>query len=549
MADPRHAADRLAALEAAYLAARDARDRLDVAQASGRPADPSQLETAAAETEAAVRAAYAGLAADAGARAALGDEDTRALDAIGRGIEAAFGPDAELPVAPSIERSACDDADAWSEAIAAGGTDLQRRLEGCYGAVADGLDVGGERLARLQVLARLAREPDPAARRRLFLALEPLWRTVDGDGGSGGAPTPYGALLRESRVRWADGHSPIAANERALGLEPGDVERWVTRTLEAWRDAVVAPAAARDEPPMEPWDWWWLAGEAERSLDPALPLERVLDRNRRVYASLGADLDALRVDLDTTPRPGRPTLSVAFTTFGARPHRRPDGAWDPGRPTVFANYVDGGLGELNELVHETGHAVHIAGIRTRPAFADWPDSDALTEALAEIVTQDVGDPAWNAQWIPSAPAIPAATAARCRFAQVALDSAWSLFEIRVHAEPGRSPNEVWTAITSAYLGIAPHPEWSWWAMRGQLVQEPGYMANYGVGAVLAADLRAAIRAARGDWIGGDPGWYDWMTERVYRFGQERSAGAVLRDVLGRAPKEDALLAEIGRARD
>ena len=58
------------------------------------------------------------------------------------------------------------------------------------------------------------------------------------------------------------------------------------------------------------------------------------------------------------------------------------------------------------------------------------------------------------------------------------------------------------------------------------------MANYAVGAVLAADLRAAIRAARGDWIDGDPGWYAWVSERVYRFGLERSAGDVLRDVLG-----------------
>ncbi len=129
-----------------------------------------------------------------------------------------------------------------------------------------------------------------------------------------------------------------------------------------------------------------------------------------------------------------------------------------------------------------------------------------------------------------------------------LDTAWALFEIRLHAEPDRTPNDVWTAITAEYLGIAPHPEWSWWAMRAQLVQQPGYMASYSVGAVLAADLRAAIRAARGDWLGGDPGWYAWVSEHVYRFGQERSAGDVLRDVLGRPPDERALLAEIARAR-
>ena len=139
---------------------------------------------------------------------------------------------------------------------------------------------------------------------------------------------------------------------------------------------------------------------------------------------------------------------------------------------------------------------------------------------------------------------PAEAARRGSFAETALDAAWALFEIRLHETPDRVPNDLWTEITSTWLGIAPHPEWSWWAMRGQLVEEPGYMANYAIGAVLAADLRAAIREARGDWLDGDPGWYAWVREHVYRFGRERSSRDVLRDVLGRPPSADALRAEL-----
>jgi hypothetical protein len=58
----------------------------------------------------------------------------------------------------------------------------------------------------------------------------------------------------------------------------------------------------------------------------------------------------------------------------------------------------------------------------------------------------------------------------------------------------------------------------------------------------------AIRAARGDWIDGDPGWYGWVTGHVYRFGLERGAGEVVRDVLGGSPSVDALAREIERAR-
>jgi hypothetical protein len=83
-------------------------------------------------------------------------------------------------------------------------------------------------------------------------------------------------------------------------------------------------------------------------------------------------------------------------------------------------------------------------------------------------------------------------------------------------------------------------------MRGQLVQEPGYMVNYAIAPIIAADLRAAIRAVRGDWVNGDPGWYAWVCEHLYRWGLERPAGDVLRDVLGRPPSHRALLGELGR---
>ncbi len=538
----------LAALEAAYRAARDARDRLDVARACGDPPDTRALEAEAASTEAVLRSELARVPPD---DPALSPEDRRARDAIGVGMERAFADDAGLPVAPAIDRATCDDPAAWAMAIERGGDELHRRLDGCYGALADDLPFDGASLTRPRILGRLATEPSATTRRRLFLALEPLWRVVDGDAGE---RSPYRALLAPSADLWRRGGSPIAANAVALGVTVDDIEAWVLATLEAWRDAVARPsardgeaAAAEGTPPIEPWDWWWLAGAADRAMGDALPLDRVFAVNREVYAALGADLDALAVRLDTTPRPGRPAIPVAFTTFGGRPHLRPDGSWSPGAPTVLASYVDGGLGELTELVHETGHAIHIAGLRTRPAFADWPASDALTEALAELVALDVAEPAWQARWLPGAPAVPVAESLRCRYAGVVLDAAWALFEIRLHADPAQRPNDVWTEITSTYLDIAPHPEWSWWAIRGQLVQEPGYMANYAIGAVLVADLRAAIRAVRGDWIDGDPGWYGWVRDHVYRFGLGRAPAEVLRDVLGRPPAVDALRAEIARA--
>jgi hypothetical protein len=520
--------EQVALAEAAYLEARSAHDRLDVARARGVPAETTALEVAAAEAMAAARGALAAVAVDV-----LPADDAIAVGTMREGLVTAA-----TYSLPGIEAADAHDVDGRDPVEY---TRRVRELDAAFTVAAGALTRDGRSVTRIQVLARLAEEPDAGRRRALLLSLAPLWRSVDGDGGP---ESPYRALIAASVERWRAGRSPIDANARALGVTADEIATWVTTALEGWRTAFVDPARARGEPQVEPWDWWWVAGEAHRQVSDALPIDALEPINAAFHASLGVDLAALGVVFDVRDRPGRPPVPVAYTTFGERPHQRPDGSWHPGRPTILESLTSGGLGELAELVHETGHAIHIAGIRTRPAFTDWPDSDALTEALGDLVAASVHDPAWQRRWLPGGVSATAEAARRGSFAETALDAAWALFEIRLHETPGRSPNDLWTEITSTWLGIAPHPEWSWWAMRGQLVEEPGYMANYAIGAVLAADLRAAIRDARGDWIDGDPGWYAWVREHVYRFGRERSSREVLLGVLGRPPSADALRAEL-----
>jgi hypothetical protein len=364
---------------------------------------------------------------------------------------------------------------------------------------------------------------------------------VNGDDAQG---SPYRALVAGAAAAWRGKHD--GDDDPGVGLRRHEIEAWATAVLNGWRAAVVDPARARGEPPLQPWDWWWRAGDAQRAIGQ-VGLDQAIAINRRFFGSLGADLDELHIRFDITARAGRPPVPVAFTTFGARPHRRPDGSWGPGEPVILESLTGGGFGDLSELVHETGHAIHIAGIRTRPAYADWPDSDALTEALADVPAYDLAEPAWLRRWLPGVPPIPEAVSIRCWYASVVLDAAWALFEVRMLLDPSQRPNEVWTDITARYLGIAPHPEWSWWAIRGQLVQEPGYMANYAAGAVLATAIREAIRRERGDWLGGDPGWYAWVRDALYRYGLERSSRDVVESLLDGPVTADALLAQIDRA--
>lgn len=534
--DPQKGAADLRATEAAYLEARDARDRADVARATDLGADLAALELEADAWAQSVRRTLPEIEAIADE---LAPDDRQAVAAMRAWADGVGTP---LPV-PGPVATACADPRAWAAALAEGGTVLRRRLESCFAATAAGLRVGDETLSRLQILSRLSREPDAAGRRRLFLALEPLWRVTDGDGAGA---SPYRVLVRETADAWAAGDSRVGMNARALGVAPGAIETWATTVLAAWRTAVVEPSRRAGEAPVEPWDWWWRAGAASRAHSGSLPLPTVLRMNRLVHAALGADLDELDIAFDVTARPSRPTIPVAFTTFGARPRRLADGTWSTGRPTVVATLLDGGLSELEELIHETGHAIHIAAIRTRPAFADWPDSDALCEALADLVALDIWEPSWQRRWMPDGVAVPEILSIRCRYADVALDAAWTLFEIKQRADPGRLPNDTWTEITSTWLGIARHPEWSWWALRGQLVGDPGGMSDYAIGAVLTAAMRDAIQGARGSSAGGDPGWYPWVSSHLLRFGSGKPARDVLTEFLGGPPTADALLVQIAR---
>ena len=129
---------------------------------------------------------------------------------------------------------------------------------------------------------------------------------------------------------------------------------------------------------------------------------------------------------------------------------------------------------------------------------------------------------------------------------VMMDIAWSLFEIRMLRDPATDPNALWTDITREYLHIKPHPEVAWWAVRVQLVSRPGYMVNYGLGAVLTAEIRKATAAAIGPFDAGNPKWYAWSSAQMLRYGSEKTAKTLMDELLKRPLSPDAMLSEIRR---
>ncbi len=463
----------------------------------------------------------------------LTPEDRHAAEIMGRAVENQLvaEPDGSEQESDAGAPMSVPDCDYDPAAIAKSGVAaLSERMYACFGAAAGRLTLAGETLDRLTVLARLATTPDEEQRRKLFLALEPVWTMVNG---ADEPDSPWRTLIRLSAARLKETNSSIETGAALLGVDPARVEPWLVSVLEAWRDAT----AGMD---LEPWDFAHAAGAMDRALAPHLPLTSLRPLNDLVYRDLGADPMQLGIEYDIAPRAGKDP--VAYTDFAARPRRAPGGAWTQGRYRISASYSSGGAGNLAELLHETGHAIHIAAIRTRPAFTDWPDSDTFTEALADLVALDLYDPRWQQHYLDAS--VPAADARRAKYASIVMDTTWALFEIRMLRDPALDPDTVWTDLTRNYLHIRPHPEWSWWAMRGQLVHQPGYMLNYALGAILIADLRARTRELFGDQPWGDTTWYGRVAERLFRFGLERPSRQVIEDYLGRTISPDALLRDL-----
>jgi Zn-dependent M32 family carboxypeptidase len=72
------------------------------------------------------------------------------------------------------------------------------------------------------------------------------------------------------------------------------------------------------------------------------------------------------------------------------------------------------------------------------------------------------------------------------------------------------------------------------------------MVNYGLGAILTAEMRQHISEALGAFDTGDSRWYGWLSEQLLRYGSERDTRALMQNFLGRPTSPRTLLEQIHR---
>ena len=457
---------------------------------------------------------------------ALGAQDARALEAMRKGLVS------NALTSSEAESGRCADRiDSGGNRAAGDPTPLQVALYACFEEIGNRISFEGSTVVRTTAWQWLQEFDDGERRKRLFFAFGPLWSAING---TDTPDSPYRRMIGLSAAQARrGGSSPIDDAAATLGMSTVQVERWLEEILDAWREH--APGPAR-----EPWDYWYASAAAARELAHAIPRDAVLPISERFYRDLGADLQKLGVLHDLDVRPGKAPLAY---TDQVRIGRRQGGRWRPSIPRVSANYQQGGLSVLNELIHEDGHAVHWAAVRTRPAFYSLGD-DLFFEAFADVPAWSSMEPAWQRKYLGTSATV--AASLRELFSDVMLDVAWGLFELRMLRDPTADPNAVWTDITARYLNIVPHPELSWWAMRVQLVRWPGYMINYGLGAVVTADIRQRTAQAMGPFDTGNARWYGWTSRHLLRFGASLETADLLRRFLGRPVSTAALLNQLRR---
>ncbi|MGQ0383234.1 MAG: hypothetical protein ACT4UP_00905 [Gammaproteobacteria bacterium] len=453
----------------------------------------------------------------------LGDDDRRAVAAIRRSLAGYAEPAAAEGAA---HEPICADANRTDLRY----EPLKAALVACFTEFGGNLEFEGRTIDRGTALNLLHEIEEPERRKALFDAFGPLWRAINGNN----EPTsPYRRMIRLAAEDAAKNGSEFDRAAKALGVTVADIERWLVRVLLAWAEST------RDAG-LDPWDYRYAIGAANRALARHIPADRLPAINERFFRDLNFDVRLFDVVFDFADRPGKSPL--AYCDFLSRGRRFGD-MWIPSRARIVGSYPEGGLFSLNELVHETGHAANIGLIETRPAFMDWPDS-LFAEAFADVPSWSVFESAWQEKYLGAS--VDERDSLRSLYGLVVLDVAWSLFELRMLRDPATDPNYAWANITHAYLGITKHPEQPWWALRVQLVDSPGYMVNYGIGAVLTAEMRKAARAKIGSLDTGTPLWTGFFGHGPLRRGSERSTRELMEQQLGRPAKPDALLKEIRR---
>ena len=291
---------------------------------------------------------------------------------------------------------------------------------------------------------------------------------------------------------------------------------------------------------VEPWDYRYAIGEANRRIAPSFPDTEIVAVDHRFYRDLGADVEKLGVVYDIDDRLDKSPL--AYTDF-LRRGRYVNGAWQPTVARVVGRYRSGGLSALNELVHENGRAVRYQRDPQPPGIHRLA-RHALHRGLRRRALVEHFSTALAAECLGHGTPRRDVTSHHAR----QRDAGRRLVAVRNPdaARPGLRPRTRSGPTLRASTFTSP-----------RIPKCPGGPCacsssatrdtwSITASAPCTAEIRKRTAQAIGPFDAGNPKWYNWSSEKFLIFGSQRSTKDLMQSLLGRPPSPQALLEQIRR---
>ncbi|GAX73907.1 hypothetical protein CEUSTIGMA_g1357.t1 [Chlamydomonas eustigma] len=173
-----------------------------------------------------------------------------------------------------------------------------------------------------------------------------------------------------------------------------------TKTRPLMHGARKALLESKGASALEPYNIGYaLSGDTEKALDPYFPFEDAVDVWARTFAALGIKYNGATMTLDLCDREKK--YSNGFCHWPQVAWRKPDGALVPSKANFTSlatpNQLGSGRTALVTLLHEGGHAAHMANIdQPSPFFGQEraPFSVAMAENQSMFLDAFAHDSAW-----------------------------------------------------------------------------------------------------------------------------------------------------------
>jgi peptidyl-dipeptidase A len=209
---------------------------------------------------------------------------------------------------------------------------------------------------------------------------------------------------------------------------------------------------------------------------------------------------------------------------------------------ILANVVPGEQW-IEVLLHEAGHAAYDVGIDPNlPWLLRRAAHTFVTEAIAILCGSLMRDPEWLVQ-VASVPRREVDDLAeflrRAETAQRLIFIRWGLvvahFERNLYSDPEGDLDAIWWELVERFQLLSRPQETrpDAWASKIHLAVAPAYYHNYLLGEMLAHQLRGALEAACGSFV-GNPLAGEFLMDRIFRHGALTRWDALIESATGRA---------------